>query len=147
MTAPPPPASVRLEDWPQRLNAVLRAARTRVFDWGDHDCGMHAADGAAAVTGVDPGADLRGRYSDYMGGMRRLQALTGARTLKGWADSLFPRTPPALAARGDWALVRLPSVPGGRPHPALAICDGERLSCPTGVRRPMSDALICWRVG
>lgn len=140
-------AAVRREDWAERLAAVLRAVPGRQHAYGDHDCALHACDGALAVTGDDPGAPYRGRYCDYMGGMRLLAGEAGTRSLEAWADSLFPRIQPSLAKRGDWALVRHPAAPGGRPHPALTIVEGERLCGPCGVRLPAAAGLICWRVG
>jgi len=138
---------VRRDDWPQRLSAVIRAAPIQPRAYGVHDCGLHAADGVLAITGEDPAADLRGQYHDYRGSLRILQVRRGVRSLEAWADSLFPRVDPVLAERGDWALVRQPSVPGGRPHPALTIVDGDRLSGPCGWRGPRALAVICWKVG
>ncbi len=138
---------MRRDDWPERFAKVVRASRDQFFDWSRHDCVTHAADGALAVTGLDPAADFREAYDDYMGGFRRLLALTGLRSIEAWADSLFERIAPALARRGDWALVRQPAAPGGRAHPALMLVDGEWLSGPGGDRLPRSVAVICWRVG
>lgn len=136
----------RLPDWPERLGAVLRAAPGRAFVWGGHDCALHASDAALAITGVDPAAAIRGRYGDYMGGMRLLAAEAGCRSLRAWADSLYARVEVAMAQRGDWALVKWPATPDGRPHHALTLVDGDRLSAACGVRLPLAAATICWRV-
>ena len=137
----------RREDWPQALSAVIRASLSAPRQYGVHDCGLHAADAAMAVTGVDPAADLRGRYDDYFTALRTLQARRGVRSLEAWADSLYPRVERHEARRGDWALVRQPSVPGGRPHPALVVVDGDCVRGPCGWRGTMDMTVICWLVG
>lgn len=137
---------MRRDDWPERLSAVLRKANRQFFDWSRHDCITHGADAALAMTDVDPAADFRGQYDDYRAGFRRLLAVTGLRSIEAWADSWYARVEPVLAHRGDWALVREPAAPGGRPHPSLMLVDGEWLSGPGGVRLPRSAAVTCWRV-
>jgi len=50
----------RLDDWDQKLFAVIDAARQRRFAYGVHDCCVFAADCVMAQTGVDPMAGIRG---------------------------------------------------------------------------------------
>lgn len=77
------------------------------FQWGEHDCGLFAADVTLALTGEDPAAWLRGRYATEegleaiivpMGGIEEAIAQT-------MADFGAPECPIPYAQRGDWALV------------------------------------------
>lgn len=137
----------RLEDWPERLEPVLEAQARQAFEYGIWDCCLFVADAALALTGQDPAADYRGSYSDYRSGLRRLRALTGKRNLAGWADLYYPRTAPALAHRGDWGLVKLPTDGDGKVRPVLGLIDGDGLRVAGGVTLPRSAVLMAWSVG
>ncbi|RWC28805.1 hypothetical protein [Mesorhizobium sp.] len=53
------------------------------WQWGLCDCTLFAADWVVAMTGKDPGADLRGTYFDAEGAEAILQAAGGAERLVG----------------------------------------------------------------
>lgn len=139
---------MRLHDWPERLNRVLRWSASKRIDPSQHDCAAHACDAAIAVTGEDPGAAFRGQYATYDEGMTLLRATTGCRTLAAWADKQWPRVAVAEAKRGDWALVRWRVAPGDKLQTALAVVVGDgTLSGPAGTTAALSDAKRAWSVG
>lgn len=45
------------------LAEFIAATRAEPFVWGKNDCALWCASAVAHVTGIDPAADLRGRYA------------------------------------------------------------------------------------
>ncbi len=90
----------RLPDWDTRLAAYLEPLRLRPFAWGSHDCCTFAGGAVQAMTGVDPMAEFRGRYSSPRGSVRALRK-HGAGDLASTMDAKFERVSAALAHRGD----------------------------------------------
>lgn len=106
----------RVRDWPERLDAAMRAHADAPFTWGAHDCCMFAADCVLAVTGIDPAADLRGEYADAAGAVRTLERVGGLEAL---CDArLVERVPVAAAYVGDVGIANT----GDRD--ALVVCGG-----------------------
>ena len=103
------PTTPRLPDWPERLAALVEARRNTPFAWGSHDCGLFAADAVLACTGVDPAAALRGTYADEAGATAALGPVEGldgvVRRMEDARGTAL--CPPALAQRGDTALVQI----------------------------------------
>lgn len=123
-----------------RLDALLRAAWARPFEWGAHDCALFAADAVLAQTGVDPAAPLRGRYSNAVGAGRLVRQLGGLPAIVGAALGA-PLRSPLLACVGDVGYTH---------SQALAVCIGERWVCPGArglVLLPLAGAATAWRVG
>lgn len=90
----------RLPDWERRFTAVAEAHVDTPFQWGQCDCLLAVADVVEAVTGVDPAAKIRGRYTTELGAaklMRRRKFNTVEDVLK----KLFPRVGRLMARRGD----------------------------------------------
>jgi hypothetical protein len=54
------------------LQAYLLAAVERPFCWGECDCCLFMADWIMAARGIDPAADLRGRYSTQKGALKHI---------------------------------------------------------------------------
>ena len=99
----------RCNDWPERLDEALQRAARLPFAWGRHDCCLFAADVCRAITGLDPAADLRGRYGTVLEAFKLLdkrfcggvaQAAEALAARAGW-----PEVRPGFARRGDVALV------------------------------------------
>lgn len=90
----------RLPDWEARLAAYLEPLRTRPFAWGSNDCCTFAAGAAAAMTGVDPMPEFRGRYTTARGSVRALRRI-GDGTLAATLDRKFEAVDAPLAHRGD----------------------------------------------
>ncbi len=90
----------RLPDWEARLAAYLEPLRLRAFAWGSHDCCTFAGGAVEVMTGIDPIAEFRGRYSTARGSVRALRKF-GAGDLAATLDGKFERVPASLAQRGD----------------------------------------------
>lgn len=133
----------RRQDWPLRLNAWLDSARNRPFSWGSHDCVLAAADAVVAMTGWDPAAEFRGRYTTRTGGVRALAEGGGLEAMVTAALG-DPLPTPRLAGRGDLVL-----VDGGPEGPALCVVLGAEAAGPgldQVVYAPMKDWRVGWRV-
>jgi len=91
---------MRYADWELRLAAYLEPLRARPFAWGSHDCCTFAAGAIAAMTGVDPMPEFRGRYHTAIGSARALRRL-GRGTLAATLDAKLEAVPAPLAHRGD----------------------------------------------
>lgn len=57
----------RKENWPSKLERCREAHEKLSFEWGKSDCMSFAADCVLAMTGIDPMAAYRGKYSDMDG--------------------------------------------------------------------------------
>ena len=141
----------RAHDWPARLHAAVEAAQVRAFAWGSADCCLTACDCVLAMTGVDPAAWFRGRYTTASGARRSLKAFAGAgleSTVERITRELaMPEVPPLMAQRGDVVLIEANECPPE--HLALAVCLGPCIAaqgpeCLSMV--PLARALRAWRV-
>lgn len=90
----------RLPNWEERLSAFLIANREREFLWGQWDCITMACSAVEAMTGHDPAAAYRGRYSSAAGAKAILREL-GKGTLLRTINAEFVRKPVGYAQRGD----------------------------------------------
>lgn len=108
---------MRLYDWEVRLQRYICTVAREAFAYGKHDCALFAAGGVEALTGEDPAADWRGRYSTELGGLRHLRK-AGFTSHIDQARALFPDIPLGGAMPGDLAI--LPDGGG-----ALGIVQGE----------------------
>lgn len=134
---------MRLDDWPERLSAMIEASRARTaLVYGEHDCCTHAADAVLALTGRDIAADWRGQYATPDEGL----ALAGAKTLRRLAGRFFKPVAPVFAHRGDLALASIGAPIRGRPTPTLLIVDGIFLRGPCGAVAKREHAKFAWRV-
>lgn len=90
-----------------------------MFGLGSFDCGLYLADWCIEARGVDPAAEIRGRY----GSLAEALELTGVRSLPSMFGKLLrsigiPRT--RAPAYGDIAVIALP----GRPPRGAIITSG-----------------------
>jgi hypothetical protein len=93
---------MRAPDWPERLEAFLRARVDQPFAWGRQDCVTFAADAVMAMGCPDPIADLRG-WSNPRAAWRALDREHGLP----WALARRYREQPiGLAGRGDVGLIQ-----------------------------------------
>jgi hypothetical protein len=98
----------RLENWPTRLVKTIDAAASKPFVWGEHDCCLFACDCILAVTGVDPAAPFRGKYSSKTGAVKALRDYAGNLedvVEKITRDLRMDEILEARAGRGDLALL------------------------------------------
>lgn len=104
----PAPPLPRLEDWAERLAALVEDLRMQPFAWGVQDCVTVAADGVQAVTGADPHL-ARGAYATEAEAAAILAAHGG---LEGYVAAMMAafgaaECLPAFAQRGDPVLVEV----------------------------------------
>lgn len=133
----------RKHGWRPALYAYLLSAAAEPFVYGRHDCALHAAAAVQAMTGVDPAAPWRGRYTTFRGGVRVLRK-EGHEDHIAAVSAWFDETPPLMARVGDLA-----QVPGDG-GPALGVVQGESVSVllPRGLGLvPLTAADRAWRVG
>lgn len=134
----------RFPDWVLRLEAAIDRARQQSFEWGSHNCGFFVADVVLAMTGVDPGAEYRGRYKTRRGAYAVVKRVTGGGMLE-LAMRAFgePRKAPLLAQRGDVVLVETEL------GDTLGIVLGAKIAA-TGLSGleflPISEAKVAWAI-
>ena len=91
----------RHPQWQRKLAGRITSARQLEFAWGTFDCAMWVCDWIRDVTGIDPGANYRGKYSTEA----EAQAIFGA-DLGAFAATVATsigatEVPPRYARRGD----------------------------------------------
>jgi hypothetical protein len=68
----------RNQHWATRhFHAFLKSRAHTPFVWGKTDCALFVADGIEAMTGIDIASDFRGKYSDEVGSLGAVNAVTG----------------------------------------------------------------------
>ncbi len=112
----------RRPDWQPCLFAYLAEVARRPLAPGQHDCALFAAGALEAMTGVDPAAEWRGRYTSFNAGLKALKK-AGFRDHIALVASHFTEVAPAFAQVGDLGVIRLPGE-----LPALGIFTGEHLA-------------------
>lgn len=143
---------MKIQSWPEDLNAFIDTRRRVPFEWGRQDCALFAADWILVATGTDPALKYRNRYKTAQGAARVLkhaslhQLFTEACGTPIWA---------ALGQRGDIALLHTDvdgkvvetDVTDGRETVGVII--GTMVACPGKdglVFAPLAAALNAWRV-
>jgi len=106
------------KDWRARLGAYLAAEARRPFEYGKSDCALFAAGAVNTMTGSDPSAAYRGRYTTLRGGLRILRK-DGFRDHVERAAALLTEVPPRRARVGDIAALETPD------GPSLGVVQGE----------------------
>lgn len=95
----------RRSDWRVRLNEAIRLLRRQPLVWGENDCGIGlAAKAIEAMTGIDPAAEFRGKYSTAAGALKLIKQ-AGFDDLESYARSLLPEVHPSTAKAGDIAFL------------------------------------------
>lgn len=139
----------RYHDWPERLSRIIASAPEAGFQWGIRDCFFSACDCIRAMTGEDPGASLRGTYSDEAAAL----AIVGSDLGEAFATriaasySMEEIIPVTFARRGDIVLVN-----NGTPLGVLGIVslDGRYAACmgeSRMLRAHMHRWKRAWKVG
>lgn len=145
----------RFDDWPGRLDAAIRAAATRPFAWGSHDCCSWACDTVLHFTGTDLMAPLRGRYGDARSAAVAMRRYAGAgleavarRLADGhWLEDV----PPGFAQRGDVVLALVDTPTGSRADALGLVSINGRDALFAGgiglVALPLRHCRLAWRIG
>jgi len=105
-------------DWRVRLGAYLAAEARRPFEYGTSDCALFAAGAVKTMTGSDPSAAYRGRYTTLRGGLRILRQ-DGFRDHVERAAALLSEVAPQRMQVGDIAVVETAD------GPSLGVVQGE----------------------
>lgn len=113
---------IRRADWPARLAAYLAVEAGTPFVPGTSDCALFAAGAVAAMTGSDPAARWRGRYSTARGGLRVLRREGYADAVAVAAALLRRRAEGERAVPGDVCALETPDQ--AAPGAALGIVQG-----------------------
>ncbi|MFY0622737.1 MAG: hypothetical protein JXQ89_13705 [Pelagimonas sp.] len=134
--------ATRVPHWEQVLAVAIRAAQTKPFIWGQHDCANWAFDLHRDLTnGPDHAALWRGRYRTPIGCGRVLRRLGWTNLEEGGRALLGdPLEVVRLAQRGDLIL-------GGDPE-AFGIVIGAKAAfvAPEGlVRLSLATCRLAWR--
>ncbi|USJ24733.1 DUF6950 family protein [Ensifer adhaerens] len=113
----------RFDDWYPRLVDYVSRVRSLPFEYGQHDCALFAAGAVKAMTGKDPAAKLRGKYSTLAGGLKKLRRL-GFANHADFAASILPEVieGPAFGQIGDIAALDL-----GNGAWSLGLVQGSRI--------------------
>lgn len=114
--------AARLPDWQLNFSALCADRMHAPFICGQHDCCLWAADVVQAITGIDPAAQLRGKYNDERSAQRLVAALGGLPAIASAALGWPVRA--ALATVGDVLLIT------HERRTTLAICNGSSLLAP-----------------
>lgn len=117
------PKLQRLPDWNSRLVASIEEVRRLPLDWGTSDCGLDWAGRAVlAITGVNPAADLKPRYSTPKGALAFIKRQK-VDNLGDLVARYLPEIHPSRAILGDIAAVRTDDAFGY----ALGIVNGATI--------------------
>jgi hypothetical protein len=126
------------------LSEYLRTAAGRPFAYGQFDCGLFLADWIKLVRGIDPAAELRGRY----GRIEDVPGIGGRRGLMGILTGLARRLPLAVTKRPKTGDVALISIGGAAAVGAirgergwLVLAEGGGISCAPSARLVRAWAL------
>ncbi|MDG9890554.1 DUF6950 family protein [Pseudomonas juntendi] len=131
---------MRYRDWPTRLHETIQAAFERPFLWGEFDCCLFVADCAAAICGVDPAKEYRGRYKTEIGAKRVIASTHGS--VEAVLDTYFERIDVQFAQRGD--IVSFEGASGK----CVAVLWSDRYWAATefGAAAVDCQPLVAWRV-
>ena len=109
---------MRPAGWRGRLFAYLAEVQGKRFEYGTLDCTLFACGAVEAITGVDLGAEYRGKYTSYARGLAMLRK-HGLMDQVDMAASLFERISPAETIAGDVIVVR------SEEGPSLGVVQGS----------------------
>lgn len=137
---------MRVQDWPQQLDAYLVECSTRAFSWVDFNCALFAADWVKRATGNDPAEGLR----DLESKKDALRILAEYSSFEDLASKRLGVEPihPSAAMRGDVVLAKIP-LNDGTEAECFGICCGNKFAFPQeiGLRfHPRSVVLQAWRI-
>jgi len=138
-----------LDNWPERLAELIEGRLEKPFEWARNDCVTFACDAIEAVTGENPAATFRQRYSTEVGARETVADygpdLEAAVTVQ-MAKLGYSETSIRTATRGDVALY---DGPLGAGLGVLGM-DGKSVLAPgpEGLRAiPLSECKRTWKIG
>lgn len=137
----------RVNNWHTLLPSHTQRNRGRTFEWGRWDCALAVCDAIRALTGVDPGAPYRGKYSTEEEARAIIGGDLGKFAATIAAQHGMHEVAPRLARRGDVVF-----VDNKTPEGALGLVDSSGLAAACVgqqgyIRVPMRRWKRAWRVG
>ncbi|HGG04723.1 MAG TPA: hypothetical protein ENK28_04640 [Aliiroseovarius sp.] len=97
-------ALTRFPDWQARLSEYLISEMTRGFVYGESDCALFAAGAVLVMTGFDPAAKWRGKYSTLKAGLQLIKSV-GHKDHIAATAAVLVEIPTGSARVGDIAVV------------------------------------------
>lgn len=143
---------MKKKGWELELAREIKRAKEFGFIRGLNDCGIFVANCVKAMTGLDPAANLRGKYSDEAGAIKRLEKYNG-KMLNVWLafvkeNNGIEEIPIAKATSGD--VLYKPGIEGGLDLLAVVETGGRwaiTMHSTHGIRiLPISDFKKAWRL-
>lgn len=140
----------RLSNWQSQLSEYLISCARTPFRYGQLDCGIFVADAIRAMTGVDVGEPLRGRYKTRTEAFALIKSLCGRASMDALATYLaeqhsIPAVPVLRAQRGDAVVLRH----GRRSSLGLIAMHGTEILTPykDGILRlPLTQATSAYHI-
>jgi len=119
---------IRVKNWESRLESYLLENRKRPFKYGSWDCALFVCGAIEAMTGNDPAAWFRGRYTSRAEARELMREKTGTANFYHFFESMaaefhMPEVAMTLAHRGDMVLVET----GGACSLGIVGLDGQRI--------------------
>jgi len=135
----------RTFDWPEKLDEVIRKAKTIPFSWGKHDCTLFACDCVKAMTGEDFAKGFRGKYKSALGAIKLIKRLDGVDDIFSLADKKLGESYPATTARRGDVIGYLDD---GNKVLGIAVAGKSVLLTPDGkiTFKTLSECDRCWRI-
>jgi len=140
---------MRSQNWQIDMGKAIEKAEATPFAWGSNDCCLFVCDVILAMTGVDLGADFRGKYDTREGAEALIGFATDGGDLELFVEQMcrqnhMPEVEVNFAWRGD---VALHDADAG---PCLGIIDGDGAVYLSEKHRllmiPRGDIRRTWRV-
>lgn len=134
----------RIPGWRAALYAEIARHKAEPFCYGERDCALFLANCILAMTGVDPAAAYRGRYTTLDDGIALLRA-DGHDDHIALAAALLPTIHVSRAHVGDGAV-----VPADADGFALGVVTGAEIAVahPRGLGFvPLTAAIRAFRIG
>ena len=104
----------RSHDWVEQFDSSLTRWKDTPFAWGTHDCATAVCNHVQAMTGIDVGAEIRGKYTSAETAVTAIKDLTGKggdledAVVYVTARHNFPEVGVKFAHRGDVVLFDTP---------------------------------------
>lgn len=140
----------RVADWAARLDGFVQENAARRFQYGEWDCCLFVCEGIRVMTGVDVGAQFRGRYGDARGARGVLREEVGVASVPKITERIAERLGMTeigigFAQRGD--LVLLPRPARGWSLGLMGLGGTVLVAGGKGLLRvPVQTVFHAWRV-
>ena len=139
---------MRVDNWPRKLDDVIRAASERPFSYGDHDCCQFVVAAIEAITGKDTRTSRVTGYRTAQGAAKTVARFGGLTAMIQalCAQHGFAEVPTAMAQRGDVMLIPEPAC-GFDGMVGIRTTGGVAVAAPAGLTvLPWRRASRAWRI-